>query len=445
MIPGSRMTDLRLQIVPVPFDDVSQLPDLLARLTTEAAQTAHLNQLVASAWSNHREQFTARYCLALVANTTENLVREATACLKSFRSFWDTGREWRTPAGSCLASNPLGPNGRLAFVYPGIASIYPGFAETLLADYPETRQHLAELIGGDPIKATRAPTTNDEIAALFADAVALGELGVLMTYAFTHVLRNHYRLHPTLALGYSLGEISMFASLGTWQQPESLLPRIRKWDALRECVNMRPLTSGKQTDEWQTLVVSCGADRVRQAIDAGIAVHLTHINTPNEVVVLGRSSELLRLRERLACPVTEQPVAFAFHAEPLHPLRAEMQQAYSLEVAPRPGIDFVSQSPFLKVPHHMKSVAACITNTLCGTVDFPQIIEGAYSANARLFLTIGPRASCSTWIDTILRDQPHAAIPIDHPGATTADGLTRALARLLTHRVEFDHSVLCVR
>ena len=436
------MTDLRLQIIPVPFDDVGQLSDLLARLSVEAAQGSPLNQLAASAWSDDSQQRVSRYCLALVASTTENLVRETSACLKSFRMYWDTGREWRTPAGSCLASNPLGPTGRLAFVYPGIASIYPGFAETLLTEYPETRQHMEQLIGGDPIKATRAPTTSDEIAALFADAVALGELGVLLTYAFTHVLRNHYRIHPTMALGYSLGEISMFASLGTWQRPELLLERTRNWAALRSCVNLRPLTSKTTNDDWQTLVINTGPDRVLQAINAGIAVYMTHINTPNEVVVLGRASAVARLREQLSCAVTEQPVAFAFHAEPLHPLREEIKQAYSLEVAQRPAIDFVSQAPFLKVPHHIKSVAGCITNTLCGTVDFPQIVESAYSGNARLFLTIGPRASCSTWIDTILRDQPHAAIPIDHPGTSTANGLTRAIARLLTQRVEFDLSAL---
>ncbi|MCX7419729.1 MAG: hypothetical protein NT013_09355 [Planctomycetia bacterium] len=436
------MTDLGLQIIPVPFDDVGQLPNLLARLTTETTRTTHLDRLAASAWSDNSLQRVSPYCLALVANTAENLVREASACLKSFRTYWETGREWRTPAGSCLASIPLGPTGRLAFVYPGIASIYPGFADTLLTEYPETRQHLEQLIGGDPIKATRAPTTTDEIAALFADAVALGELGVLLTYAFTHVLRNHYRIHPTMALGYSLGEISMFASLGTWLHPEMLLERIRKWDVLRSCVNLRPLESQTSTDEWQTLVISAGPDRILQAIDAGIAVYMTHINTPNEVVVLGRASEVARLREQLSCAVTEQPVAFAFHAEPLHPLREELKQAYSLEVAQRPAIDFVSQAPFLKVPHHIKSVAGCITNTLCGTVDFPQIVESAYSGDARLFLTIGPRASCSTWIDTILRDQPHAAIPIDHPGTSTANGLTRAIARLLTHRVEFDQSAL---
>ena len=100
------MTDLRFQIVPVTFDDVSQLSDLLSKVSAAATQGSHLNQLVASAWSDNSQELTSRYCLALVASTTENLIRELSACLKSFRTYWDTGREWRTPAGSCLASNP---------------------------------------------------------------------------------------------------------------------------------------------------------------------------------------------------------------------------------------------------------------------------------------------------------------------------------------------------
>ena len=429
------MSDLSLRIIPVPFDDLDQLSERLMGLTTEIAELADLRNISAAAWKDYFARPASRFCLALAANTPERLSRELAAYQQSFRSFWDSGREWRTPAGSCLAANPLGPTGRLAFVYPGIASIYPGFAQTLLAEYPETHQHLEQLIGRDPIEATSLLShTGDGVSSLFADAIALGELGVLLAYAYTHVLRNHFRIQPTMGLGYSLGEISMFASLGTWKHPELLLERTRNWDALRSCVNLR--------SDWQTIVLSAGAEQVRQAIGENDDVFLTHINTPQEVVVLGRTADVKRLRERLPCSVAEQPVAFAFHAEPIQPLKDDFRRIYSLEVAGRPGIDFVSQSPYLKVPHHAGAVAECLANTLCGPVDFPQIVESAYTGDARIFLTIGPRASCSTWIDTILRDRAHVAIPIDHPGATTADGMTRAIARLLTHRVEFDHATI---
>lgn len=431
------MSDLPLRIIPVPFYDIGQLLKNLEALT-RTVSPLDLDSLAAKGWEAERAQPKSQFCLALVVNTTERLMRELAACQQSVRAFWDSGREWRTPAGSCLAANPLGPTGRLAFVYPGIASFYPGFGQSLLTEFSETRRHLEQLIGRDPVEATNVQSlTHEQAEKLFSDAIELGELGVLLAYAYTHVLRNRFRVQPTMALGYSLGEISMFASLGTWQHPEQLLERIRNWTDFRTCVNLRTEQHAAKSSDWQTVVLNAAADHVRQAMAGTTDLFLTHINTSQEVVVLGRAASLNELRDRLACPVVEQPVAFAFHAEPLQPLRDGIRNVYSLDVASRPGIDFVSQSPYLKVPHHSRAVAECLANTLCGAVDFPQIVETAYAGNARLFLTIGPRASCSTWIDTILRDRPHVAIPIDHPGASTADGLTRALARLLTHRVEF--------
>jgi len=427
--------------LPVPFNEIGRLPERLADWMNQSRSASDLSALTNKAKQAYLTSGSARYCLVLVAQDLDGLRRELQICEKSHRAAWDASREWRTPAGSCLAALPLGPEGKLAFVYPGIGSLYPGFGQTVLDDFPETNEHLQHRIGRD-LKGTRSGSigTNATVETMFTDAGMLAEYGVLMAYIYTYVLRSRFNLHPSLAFGYSLGEISMFTSLGTWQRPELLLDRMQHWSAFNDAVDYKNPPSGTTESEWQTRVINWPVNQVLSACDQDDSVHVTHISTSTESVVVGPMIQLDRICQKLAAPYTELPYAYVFHTKMLEPHTDDIRRVYSLEVDRRPTIDFVSQAPYKKVPHHSASIAQCLINMFCRPVNFPEIVDTAFNADARVFLTVGPRTACSTWMSAILGERPHVAIAVDSPSLRMSDGMTQAMARLLTHRVALDVS-----
>ncbi len=78
------------------------------------------------------------------------------------------------------------------------------------------------------------------------------------------------------------------------------------------------------------------------------------------------------------------------------------------------------------------------------TVDFPAVIESAYRDGVRLFLEMGPGASCTRMIDAILGDRPHRARSACVAGADGVSLVLRLLAQLIAERVPVDLSPLYV-
>ena len=66
----------------------------------------------------------------------------------------------------------------------------------------------------------------------------------------------------------------------------------------------------------------------------------------------------------------------------------------------------------------------------------------AYNDGVRIFLEMGPGASCSRMIGQILEDRPHLARSPAHPGQDGEGALLRLLASLVAERVPVDLSPL---
>ncbi|HZV03656.1 MAG TPA: hypothetical protein VE999_01070, partial [Gemmataceae bacterium] len=76
------------------------------------------------------------------------------------------------------------------------------------------------------------------------------------------------------------------------------------------------------------------------------------------------------------------------------------------------------------------------------TVDFPAVIESAYRDGVRIFLEMGPGASCTRMIDAVLGDRPHRARSACTAGADSISLVLRLLAELCAERVPVDLSPL---
>ena len=71
-------------------------------------------------------------------------------------------------------------------------------------------------------------------------------------------------------------------------------------------------------------------------------------------------------------------------------------------------------------------------------IDFPAVIEAAYRDGVRLFVEMGPGASCTRMIGAILGDRPHRARSVCAPGADGVSAVLRLLGMVIAERVAVD-------
>ncbi|MES1261081.1 MAG: hypothetical protein ABUS49_05025, partial [Acidobacteriota bacterium] len=235
--------------------------------------------------------------VAILARTPDDLQREIELARTGIPRAVETGIEWKTPGGSSFVPKPLGADG-VAFVYPGIASPYPGLGSDLFTLSPpfldrfETlaRGHAAHYLHVDEMY----PAAPADEAPFYRDVVMLGQCAISTSLVFTWLLRELFGIQPRAACGYSFGEAIMLTCLGVWPDPTELaanLDRIPTYrtrlqgpmDSIRE---QWKLPAGAPV-EWDSWTVRTTAATAFAAIRPEKNVFLCNINTPGEVVIAG--------------------------------------------------------------------------------------------------------------------------------------------------------------
>lgn len=449
------------RLLPLAIANQDQVPLILNELRDHVTHAASFASVIRESWSRFEAVPASPFVLVLVANSLEALQREIQVCQQTWSRCWQEGQEWKTPAGSLLAPQPAGPAGKLAFVYPGIGSLYPGYSRDLLTLFPDAldnlpvpRDALLAMLHREHLwpPSPEGESATSEVSAdwpLYRDIVAQAEATVSLAYVWSHLLRNRFGIEPTMALGYSLGELAMFSSCGCWQQPQELATRFRQWPSFRErlsnemtLLKSTPQTSTIAASEWANCLVQLtgAVPAIRQNADEQI--YITHLNTARELVVAGRERDISGWMARHNLRGQSLPSRLIYHCEPVRSEAETLQNLFELPVAARPAIDFVSMPPYGRVPHDPRSIARTLVNTAVRTVDWPEIVALAYQRGARCFLEIGPRNSCSSWIQSILTGKPHATASTDRKGFDVATSLTRMFAQLLSHRVPLQFSAV---
>jgi PfaB family protein len=393
-----------------------------------------------------------RFALSLIARNREELVREISLATAGIARAVESGAEWKTPSGSCFAPVPLGAGG-VAFVFPGVGSPYLGVGAELFAIAPRLMEDFERLTRGEAARYLHAdeiyPRGAANTAALFADVVALGECAVSISAILTMLVRDILGVTPRSALGYSFGEAIMPAALGVWPEPTVLTARLDssptfrrrlhgRMEAIRESWNLpaeAPLA-------WRSYAARATPAEAFAALKPESRAYLCIINSPEEAVIAGEEAACARVLSRLGTTAVPMPLPLTMHCEPARSEHPELVRIHDLETVASDGIALFSCAQYQPVRQEAKTLAAAIADGYTRMVDFPRLVRQVYANGAHIFLEIGGRRNCSTWIEKILRGRPHAAIPCDAQGLSSDAALLRAIARLFTHRVPLRLSAL---
>jgi PfaB family protein len=390
--------------------------------------------------------------------------------------------EWRTPKGSYFSAMPVNTDentNNVTFLYPGIGATYVGLGRDLFHLFPEIHQDVADL--ADDISASLKDRLLNPRTIIRPDFKALKQLdlnlrgnladiaeaGVGFACVFTKVFENVFKVKADYATGYSMGEVSMYAALGAWQQPGLMSARLANSDTFnhRLCGELLTLRehwglSDNTNDQliWETYTIKATLDEVIQASEGEDRVYCTIINTPDSLLLAGYPADCLRVIKKLGVRAMPLNMANAIHSAPANKEYDDMVELYTMDVMPRLATKMYSSSCYLPVPQLSKAIAHSVAKCLCDRVDFPRLINTLHNKGARVFIEMGPGRSLCSWVDKILdftaespvdsavdtdsANKARVAVPVNAKG--TSDELTylRAIAKLTSHGVKLDLQTL---
>ena len=423
-----------------------------------------------------RYQAKDELALVLMADSLEELMQEA----KAMRAYIEKTQQtpaptpaqtpattpsanlvFKTPAGSYFAASPLGDKG-LTFVYPGVGTVYPNMFSDLHGYFPELYRELeregdlAAMLQAEAIYQGRNNTKSAEKDAADMSLSQLAISGVGASYLFSRLLTRVFTIQPQLALGYSMGEAAMWASLDIWQTPHALINATQNSAIFNQEIS-GPLLAVRrdwQLSEdaplaWNSFLVRASRAEINTLLTDFPRVYLA-IEQGDTCILAGCEASCLQLLKRLNKRGIASNKVTAMHTPPSQSQHSAIQEFYTLGLkanACETQVRFISAAQQSAVSIDSQSIAKSIADTFCAPLNFTALINTAYNQGARLFVEVGADRQTSTLIDKIGRqlelgadgvqtqEQPIFAMACNAKGSDTITSLLKCLAQLISHRV----------
>ena len=402
------------------------------------------------------------YHVVLIAESVEELNRELMLSVSGVKNAFENEKqtEWKTPKGSYFNSQPQ-KLAKTAFLYPGIGATYVGLGRDLFHLFPEIYPTVIELANniGESLKDDLLNPRSvvslgfnqlKQLDLELRNSLAnIAECGVGYACVFTKIFEQVFNIQADYASGYSMGEVSMFAALGCWQEPSLMSARLANSDtfnhqlsgelrAIRKRWHLADIKDGEFEQIWETYSIKGTVEQVNAEINSDERVYITIVNTPDSLVIGGLPSDCLNVIKRLGVRAMPLNIANAIHCEPVYQEYDNMLDLYSMPMAERITTKMISSSCYLPVPQLQKSIAVSIAKCLCEQVDFPRLINQLADKGSRVFIEMGAGRSLCSWTDKILTTtqcENYISVPVNAKGTDDQLTFARAVAKLVSFGV----------
>ncbi|MDX2470243.1 MAG: beta-ketoacyl synthase N-terminal-like domain-containing protein [SAR324 cluster bacterium] len=410
----------------------------LTNLKAEATKNTPLFDLAKSCYYGTRKN--KGKSIVLVAGNQSDLIYEIDQALQAF----DMGRDFSSPKGSCYFEKPV--QGKLTFVYPGGFNSYPGLHRDLLYKFPEL-WNLPQSYTSDPANLFRSdlifpktaqPMSEEEersyLKSLAPQAVAMFETGINSSILLTALFRSLFQLEPETALGYSMGEVSMTFALGGWESTDEMTKYLKDEPVFKQRLagemGVAQEAWGQHKVNWKGYSVQATADEINTKIQNLEKVHLLIINSPTEVVLGGDGEALDDFLAKEKFEFRAIPLHDIIHCDLVKPEYEQLKKLHTTAIPNPPNVEFYTAAGYKKTEITSEQIATNIADMYITTLDFPKLVNNAYDGGSRIFLELGPRMSCSKWIDQILGSKEHLSIGVNQKGQDDFKGISKALSQI---------------
>ncbi|PTO61060.1 PfaB family protein [Vibrio splendidus] len=384
--------------------------------------------------------------IVIQAASIDAALQEITAVENALPKVMADNSQYKTPAGSCFSPKPQSKGG-VAFVYPGVGTVYPGMLREFHHHFPQLFARL-EREGNlkEMLQAEKTYAEDSQEMSLSELAIA----GVGSSYLLTQLLCDEFKVQPDFALGYSKGEASMWASLNVWKNPHALIEMTQTSPIFTTAISGE-LTAvrqdwqlnGDESIQWNNFVVRSDAQAIEALLPEFPRAYLAIIQG-DTCVLAGCESTCRALLKKLGKRGIAANRVTAMHTTPALSQHSQVREFYTqplFDELPK-HIRFISAAGLptgAPINIESDSIALSIADTFCSTLDFTALIQSARQQGARLFVEVGADRQTSTLIDKINRSDnvadQYCSIASNAKGGDDIVTLIKCIGQLITHQI----------
>ncbi len=394
-----------------------------------------------------------KYAVSLVINDFSQLEKRIGEAKHAVLS--DMPKKITGSDGIAYSPNPIGRTGEIAFVFPGSGNHYLGMGRGIGIYWPEilrkmdseTLQLKTQILPEYymPWRNSWEPDWESEAYKKLVSDPLYMIFGQVVHGGLVTNLVRHFGINPNAVIGYSLGESAGLFALCAWPERGEMLKRMSETNlfstelagpchAARKAWNI----PADEAVNWSAAVVNRSAEIVRQIIPKYPFARLLIVNTPDECVIGGRKAHVEAVIRELGCEAVFLDGVVTVHCDAALPVADEYKALHVFPTNPPEGIRFYSCAWAKSYPLTSEAAASSILQQALTGFDFPATIQQAYSDGVRIFLEMGPQASCTRMIGRILNSKPHLAISADIRGEDDYLTMLKFLGTLIAERVPAD-------
>jgi malonyl CoA-acyl carrier protein transacylase len=396
------------------------------------------------AFSLNTEPPTGPSRLALVAGSVAELrSRLARACERLAEP---QCRQVKDLLGIYYVDQPLHPEGRLAFLFPGEGAQYPNMLGDLFAPFPEVRAFIEHC---DRLAAEAGREGLSRLLYLPADADAdtraraeqarrrLGNAmcSVLMADWAMARLLGQLGLEPYAMAGHSMGELAALGVAGCVEIDARWLGQVAA-----TLDDLQRQEEGGDAAAVVLLAVGAGrataAEVMRQ--QGGPSGYLAMDNCPHQTVLIGLPNAMAAVEAefRARQVVCERlPFRRPYHTPLFQPFLGPLDQMFEGATFRPPQTRVYSCTTGRPFPADPAAIRRLAVDHWASPVEFTAMIEAMYADGVRLFVEAGPRGNLSAFVEDILRGRPFAALPANVQRRSGLTQLQHMAAQLSAHHV----------
>jgi acyl transferase domain-containing protein/NAD(P)H-dependent flavin oxidoreductase YrpB (nitropropane dioxygenase family)/short-subunit dehydrogenase len=377
--------------------------------------------------------------LAIVASSQAELLDRIGAAKAALLENPDSSRDLKK--GIYFGSGPL--PGKVAFLFPGQGSQYPGMLRELAVRMPEFRGMFATAdkvlpeINGFPFSRTIYPGStfsdaekNRMMTALTETNVAQPALGVVDTA--TYKLLDRLGIHPDMVAGHSYGEYVALHAAGVLDEAAMLLVSRARGQAIKESI------SG---DAGAMAAIAAVPEKVAEALAKFPGVTIANYNGPLQTIIAGPTAEVLeavRHFESIGLDARRVPVACAFHTPLMENAAKQFNESLAATEFKPAKLSVFSNTLGRAYPKETAQVRELLAQHMVNPVRFSAEIEAMYESGARVFVESGPKTVLSGLVKQVLKGKPVIVLPIDGGAKSGFAHFVHALAQMAALGMDLD-------
>jgi acyl transferase domain-containing protein/3-hydroxymyristoyl/3-hydroxydecanoyl-(acyl carrier protein) dehydratase len=338
-----------------------------------------------------------------------------------------------------------GNNNGICFVFPGSGNSFLDMGRELFIQWPEilSKQHEENLY----LRRQYRPDCfwdlgghHDPRAMIFGHvSLCTGISDLVQTFG----------IKPEFVVGYSLGETAGLFSLKAWSDRDEMLGKIQNSNLFTqelagECRAARRHWQWPMNKplNWVLFTIDRSMASVRALLKQHNHVYPLISNTNAECVIGGEQGAVEAFIQEIGCRHVPIEGVTISHCDVLKEVEGAYRELHVQKTVPPPHMKFYSGARGEPYDVTRESAADAILSHALKGVDFPKTIKAAYDDGARVFLEIGPGASCTRMINHILQGRPHVARSFCIQGQDPYSLVLRGLGQCIAEGVPVDMDAL---